>query len=662
MKLSRDELGATQPGTYEFVLVASANGINLTSVFSFNNMALNGSPFPPTVSLIVPDSDYYILPQQRMNLQAQVNGDVGAEISPGLALTWQIDGASTELTSLASANSGPFLVIPYRLLPSSQPISVKLSAMDPSTSAIGTFTFELFPSIPPFGGSFFISPSAGIADTSIFNLYAPNWSALHPPIKYQYSIIANGLIESFISPILDDPLLSNVTIGSKATSYVSEITDAHNVTVRLTVTDATGASISIDNSVSLLPPQTTPTIEDLRNLAYSEITRSFNLSDWISGSRLVSKFIRSLPKLNLTSEISLIADHVADQIIELSKILPLTEVHSAVVLTQLKDIASIHSNSYAKILSAIQRVLSSRQAKFGASSAYSWSSTTNFIDTIGSTFSRVPRDGSVSAPTLLSTVFTHGDLLLASVLPGEEELYYSNDGIALASRKINNQQAEAVFISGPGNSVSFTATDFQSASGDGYLGYYVMSYNGTFPGLPEDAPFQIVSHVVLDDLASRRRDVASGRVLTNFSTTTLDTEQSASCAKYDSSTGSWSSAECTTYKVSDGSSVVCDCGGSSAPLSLLFGLSSSSPTSPGSQKKGGLSGGAIAAIVVVLVVVALVALVVLLALFVPQVAVFFRPFLKRNNTMNSVEMQRSTQTDNRATSSGGWARASKPPV
>jgi hypothetical protein len=633
LSMSRSALGEMLPGSYQFQLSVQQQKVTVVSFRSFENVD-SVDQKPPSVSIVVPRDFGQLQTMQKLYFWAQVNGVTGAAALEIASLDWNVTSGILDSAAISSeSHDSPTLVIPYSSVLTNEELHLVLTATSRATGTKSSFETSLRLSTPPFGGSFSVSPANGSSDSTLFTLSALKWSTLFPPLKFQYSIVEQGNIETFLSPLMDDPLLQNITIGTSSTTSLQ----AQNVTLRLTVVDALGTKSIVDTTISLVPLSEHMSLIQLETLVNSHIPRYLNLSDWVTGSRLLSMAARelkdSLENARIDNQtVYTLASTLVTHSISFTKLLPLTEVNTALALSQLKLVASIPNSEAGSIRATIQRLVNGDKAKFGTGSGYSWISTMSLVDSMASTLSaRTPEDASQSG-LVVSILSQHGDQMLSSLLPGEKGIQYGNDLLTLSSKKVNGAQTEAVQIDSGSTQISFSATQFQSISSDRYLGYHVMTYNGTFPGLPEDAPFQVVSHLVIQG-ADRKR--SPGRVLTNFSTTVLETEQNLQCAKYDSTTNTWSAGDCTTRTASGGNSVVCDCSASSAPLSLIFGLATPSSATPSGKAKSGLSSSAIVAIVVVLVVLALVAAIILLAMFVPAVNRFFRPFLKRSQTRGS---------------------------
>jgi hypothetical protein len=131
------------------------------------------------------------------------------------------------------------------MIPPSSLMVFRLSC-DANYGRVATAEVDIYINNPPYGGTLSVSPSSGVALSSLFALEAPGWkdeSADDYPLQYMFQI--DGTRRRYLPSHILEPFVSDVILAE-------DISDSHNVqTVLLTVQDGFGGRTSLDRGVTV---------------------------------------------------------------------------------------------------------------------------------------------------------------------------------------------------------------------------------------------------------------------------------------------------------------------------------------------------------------------------------------------------------------------------
>lgn len=611
----------------DYILGVDVTVGSLTQSLNFSFALLGASTsIPPAVTIQVPTEVSLLYPQTKLTFQAIVNGVHGTDVLTQFAFEWQIlSGAS--MTTSANTQT-PNLVIPYADIIQGQLITLNLTVTEISSTLSSTFSTNFAPTIAPIGGQLFVSPSFGTNDTVFYFSSAP-WSALYPPLKYQYSIsIENSSVSSFVTPLLDfSPL--NISIASLAqtllltTSPLSSFSSSQNVSliVNLAVLDGVGATANSSCILTVEVPPISYVSDDEMLTLLESLEIALNTSRWVDATLTMATLTNSIQnRIALDAESSLetnaaVVDVLVAAIDLISSRLPLNEANYAFLISKVFDLVFVldphvnwTSSQLGTLIVSISNNTGAYSQQFGRTTGPNWTATTAFLEIVSSLSSSLLASNlSDAVPGISPALTAFADMTLGSIVTGESLITIeSTSGLVFQSEQVPTTYANSVSggitdatnvtFDHPthGVRVNFNTTQFQFVGP--YVGYHVILHNRTFPHThPNSTGIVVVTTILglpVNVSTTPPTNVrpplplppAPGRVVTNFSNNAIPTppnsNYSSQCVTYDTTTASWIPSNCIT--TTSAGVVSCDCSGSTGSgLSVIFSLNPSSPnTSP----------------------------------------------------------------------------------
>jgi hypothetical protein len=257
---------------------------------------------------------FWFSPSSRLILDATLNG----QTCPQCIFKWSFPNGELQLTPEQEIE--PTLAIPYDSLTlgssivarvemtgSAEQVAEKRSSKVAYAGATGYAEQSISVGQVPFGGSFYVEPSSGIAGSSPafdgathFTLVASEWAGYYPTFKYYFAQIHPDGISGEI-PLAgpsSDNVLRNVTIPASCAN--GELVCESTIVLR--VFDATGAYASTNFTLNLTS-NSAPLPAESDILAWAHDVESFlDDNNAIASISIVNRIQETLPKVQLSSE------------------------------------------------------------------------------------------------------------------------------------------------------------------------------------------------------------------------------------------------------------------------------------------------------------------------------------------------------------------------